>query len=337
MQWKKEKITLRDGSSVDAQAPIIISASRSTDIPAFYGEWFVKRWEAGYIKWTNPFNGQPLYVSTKSARCVVFWTKNPKPFMKHLDWCDKNIPNYYFQFSLNDYDKEKYEAKVPSVQSRINTFKELSQRLGKTRVVWRYDPLILTSDISIDELIKRIKNIGDEIHTYTAKLVFSFVDISIYKKVQSNLNKENVPYIEWSKELMNEFASKLHELNKSWNLQLGTCSEKIDLEKYAIVHNKCIDDDLMIDLFSDDKGLMDFLGVEIHGGGLFGDGEVIKTRNLKDKGQREDCGCIMSKDIGAYNTCPHECNYCYANTSKEIAMRNYQRYLEDKNSESIIS
>lgn len=335
MQWKKEKIKIDNNTTTDAQAPIIISASRSTDIPTFYPDWFVSRWEAGYIKWTNPFNGQPLYVSFKNTRVVVFWTKNPRPMFKYLDWCDKNIPNYYFQFSLNDYDKEKYEAKVPSVESRIKTFKELSKRIGKKRVVWRYDPLILTKDIDVNELLRRVKNIGDQIHEFTEKLVFSFVDIDIYKKVENNLKKEDVPYIEWNETSMDEFAKGIYEINKNWGLQLGTCSEKIDLDKYGIVHNKCIDDDLMIDLFSEDKELMDFLGVEIKQADLFNDGEIIKTRNLKDKGQREDCGCIMAKDIGAYNTCPHECNYCYANASKEIAKKNYKKYLENPNSESI--
>ena len=336
MQHYKQEITLPDGTSVEAQTPVIVSASRSTDIPAFYSDWFIKRWEAGYLKWTNPFNGKPLYVSFANTRAVVFWTKNPRPMFKYLDYLDKNIPNYYFQFSLNDYDKEGYEGKVSSVESRIKTFKELSQRVGKKRVVWRFDPLILTNEIDIDELLKRVKKIGDELKDYTQKLVFSFVDIGIYKKVQSNLNKEQVPYIEWTPQLMDEFASKLSNLNKSWCLELGTCSEKIDLDKYNIVHNKCVDDDLMIDLFSEDKELMDFLGVKIEQADLFSDGEVTKTKKLKDKGQREDCGCIVAKDIGAYNTCPHECNYCYANASKELAKRNYQKYLENPNSESII-
>ena len=336
MQNKKQIITLQDGSKVEAQVPIIISASRSTDIPTFYSDWFISRWEAGYIKWTNPFNGQPLYVSFKNTRLVVFWTKNPRPMFKHLDYLDKNIPNYYFQFSLNDYDKERYEAKVPSVESRIKTFKELSQRLGKKRVVWRYDPLILTKDIDVNELLRRVKNIGDQIHEFTEKLVFSFVDIDIYKKVENNLKKEDVPYIEWTTQNMEEFAKGISQINKDWGLQLGTCSEKIDLDKYGIVHNKCIDDDLMIDLFSHDSQLMDFLGVKIEPADLFSDGSIKKTRNLKDKGQREDCGCIMAKDIGSYNTCPHECNYCYANTSKEIAKKNYQNYLDNKNKESII-
>lgn len=336
MQWSKETIILDDGSKAEAQAPIIVSASRATDIPTFYSDWFVKRWQAGYIKWTNPFNGKPLYVSFKNARCVVFWTKNPRPIMKHLDFIEKNIPNYYFQFSLNDYDKEGYEAKVPSVKSRIETFKELSTKVGKEKVIWRFDPLILTEDLHVEELLKRVKHIGDELKDFTCKLVFSFVDISIYTKVENNLKKDGIAYVEWSVEKMNEFAQGLQELNKAWGLKLGTCSEKIDLEKYGIDHNKCIDDDLMCELFSHDKELMDFLGVEIKPANLFSGGKTTKTKSLKDKGQREDCGCVMSKDIGQYNTCPHECNYCYANTSKEVAKKNYKRHLEDTGRENIL-
>lgn len=337
MQWKKQKIILKDGIQVDTQAPVIISASRATDIPTFYSDWFVNRWEAGYLKWTNPFNGKPLYVSFANTRLVVFWTKNPRPMFKYLDYLDENIPNYYFQFSLNDYDKEGYEAKVPSVESRIKTFKELSNRLGKKRVVWRYDPLILTDTIDVDELLRRVKNIGDQLKDYTEKLVFSYADIVTYKKVQNNLDKEQVPYVEFTPETMEAFAKGISEINKEWGLELGTCSEKIDLDKYGIVHNKCIDDDLMIDLFSEDNELMEFLGVEIEEPSLFETERTItKKRNLKDKGQREDCGCVMSKDIGQYNTCPHECNYCYANTSKELAKKNYQRHLDDKSGEGIL-
>ena len=335
MKWQKETITLSDGSKVDAQAPIVISASRSTDIPAFYGAWFINRLKAGYLKWINPFNGVPLYVSFKNTKAVIFWTKNPKPMFKHLDYMDENIPNYYFQYSLNDYDAEGFEDKVAPVESRIKIFKELSNRLGKKRVVWRFDPLILTDTIDISELLKRVKRIGDELHDYTEKLVFSFVDIEIYRKVANNLKKDNVNYIDWTPQLMDEFAEGIYKINKDWGLELGTCSEKIDLEKYNIVHNKCIDDDLMIDLFSADKVLMDFLGVEIKPADLFDDAIVVKNKNLKDKGQREDCGCIMAKDIGQYNTCPHECNYCYANTSKELAKKNYRIHLKNLDAETI--
>ena len=182
MTWEKLEILTDEGEKVTAQAPVIVSASRSTDIPTFYADWFVERWKKGYIKWLNPFNGVPLYVSFKNTKVVVFWTKNPKPMFKHLGFLDENVKNYYFQFSLNDYDKEGYEGKVPRLENRINTFKELSERIGKERVVWRFDPLLLTTEIDIKELLRRLENIGNQIYFFTNKLVFSFADISIYKK-----------------------------------------------------------------------------------------------------------------------------------------------------------
>ena len=337
MTWEKLEILTDEGEKVTAQAPVIVSASRSTDIPTFYADWFVERWKKGYIKWINPFNGVPLYVSFKNAKVVVFWTKNPKPMFKHLDFLDVNVKNYYFQFSLNDYDKEGYEGKVPRLENRINTFKELSERIGKERVVWRFDPLLLTTEIDIKELLRRLENIGNQIYFFTNKLVFSFADISIYKKVVNNMNKANIDYIEFSPDTMIEFAEGLNKLNKKWNLELATCAEKFDLDKYGIIHNKCVDDDLMIKLFSHDIELMKFLGIEFTEPTLFEDGEsFIKTRKLKDKGQREACGCIMSKDIGEYNTCPHECVYCYANTSFETAKNNYKSHTANPFAETII-
>jgi len=337
MIWKKTEILNDLGETVMAQAPVIISASRSTDIPTFYADWFIERWNKGYIKWKNPFNGVPLYVSFKNTRVVVFWTKNPKPLMKHLNFLNENIKNYYFQFTLNDYDKEGYEGKVPKLANRIKTFKELSERIGKERVVWRFDPMILTNKIDVKELLLRVENIGNQLKNYTKKLVFSFADISTYKKVENNLKKEQINFVEFTDSTMHEFAKGLQELNKKWKFEIATCAEKIPLEQYDIKHNKCIDDDLMIELFNNDKPLMDFLGVKFEEPNLFDNSNRIKkTRKIKDKGQREACGCIMSKDIGQYNTCPHECVYCYANTSKEIAKRNYKTHTEHPFADTII-
>lgn len=337
MKWLKTEITNQEGEIIPAQAPVIISASRSTDIPTFYGDWFVNRWKKGYIKWINPFNQVPLYVSFKNTRAVVFWTKNPKPFMKHLPFLDAEVKNYYFQFTLNDYDKEGFEGKVPRLDNRIKTFIELSNKIGKERVVWRFDPMILSDTISVDELLRRVKNIGDQLYKYTDKLVFSFADISVYKKVENNLNKEDIDFVEFNETTMSEFASGLQKLNENWNLKIATCAEKIPLEQYGIQHNKCIDDDLMIDLFSEDQELMKFLGVKFKEPDLFNDNQSIKkSRVIKDKGQREACGCIMSKDIGQYNTCPHECVYCYANTSKELARKNYKSHILNLDSAGIL-
>jgi len=336
MNWAKESIIKLNGEIVDAQVPIIISASRSTDIPAFYADWLVERLKEGYVKWTNPFNRVPLYVNFSKARVIVFWSKNPKPIIKHLDFIREKIPHYYFQFTLNDYANENIEPNVPNVSSRIETFIQLSEKIGKDKVIWRYDPLILTDKIGVDELLRKVENIGNQLKGLTSKMVFSFADIQLYKKVQNNLRKSSINHYEFDEQTMNEFAQGLQQLNKSWNYEIGTCAEKIPLEKYGIVHNKCVDDDLMIKLFPNDKILMDFLGVQITPPDIFNPkGGIEKQGKNKDKGQRELCGCIFSKDIGEYNTCPHLCEYCYANTSKETALKNWNQHLQNKLAETI--
>jgi hypothetical protein len=211
MNWDKINITKQDGEVVEAQAPIIISASRSTDIPAFYSDWFIQRIKEGYVKWKNPFNGVPLYVSFNKARLIIFWSKNPKSMLKHLDYLDERIKNYYFQYTLNDYDIEKLEPNVPNVQSRIETFIELSERIGKGKVIWRFDPLILTDKIGVDELLKKVENIGNHLKNHTEKMVFSFADIKLYKKVQNNPPGKQPSYSSntWKYDVINNFWSMI--------------------------------------------------------------------------------------------------------------------------------
>ncbi|MDR2382872.1 MAG: DUF1848 domain-containing protein [Prevotellaceae bacterium] len=315
MNWDKTQIKKENGEFVEARTPVIISASRSTDIPAFYPDWLINRIKEGYVKWKNPFNGVSLYVSFEKTRLFVFWSKNPKPMLKYLDFLDEKEYNYYFQFTLNDYDAEKLEPNVPNVQERIETFIDLSERVNKQKVIWRFDPLILTDKIGVYELLRKVENIGNQLKSNTQKMVFSFADIEIYKKVRNKLRSNSIPYQEFDERTMNEFAAGLQQLNEKWQFELATCAEKIPLEKYGIIHNKCVDDDLMTKLFPHDKALMDFLGVKISPPDMFNSTDVLKKkRNIKDRGQRQFCGCIVSKDIGEYNTCPHLCMYCYAIT-----------------------
>lgn len=340
MKWTKNKIILQNGEIVEAQEPIIVSASRSTDIPRFYSDWFVERLKHGYVKWKNPFNGSYIYVSFKKTRLIVFWSKNPKPLIKKLDYLLENKINFYFQYTLNDYSNENLEAKVGSVQSRIDTFAELAEKIGREKVIWRFDPYILTKTSNVDELLRRTENIGNQLKNCTDKLVFSFADIDVYKKVQNNLRKNLIQYKEFDENSMIQLASGLSELNTKWKFEIATCAEKIDLKKYGILHNKCIDDDLIIKLFKKDTKLMEFLGYEFNKQLNFFDKINTSIRekkhDLKDKGQREACGCIVSKDIGQYNTCPHECLYCYANTSIKIAKNNYFEYLKNPYGETIV-
>ncbi len=329
--WDKVMIKTDKGEIKEGVAPVIISASRSTDIPAFYSEWFINRLKKGYIKWINPFNRASQYVSFEKTRAIVFWSKNPKPLISHLDEIDKKGINYYFQFTLNDYEYDDLEPNVPILKERIATFKELSNKIGKEKVIWRFDPLILTDKINIEKLLGKVRRVGSEIHNYTEKLVISFADITPYSKVQRNLRKSGIMYNEFDEEGMRKIAEGIQEINKDWNLEVCTCAEITNLSKYNIKHNKCVDDVLMMKIFNGDKILMKFLGVEDDKQLTFGNDE---TNNLKDKGQRLQCGCIVSKDVGQYNTCPHLCVYCYANYSHEIVKKNIKNC--DKNSESIL-
>ena len=196
--WKHTDLTI-DGRLVKAQAPIIVSASISTDIPAFYADWFFKRLEIGYSAWTNPFNGVKSYVSYEKTRFIVFWSKNPRPLLEYLHILEERNIKCYIQYTLNDYEKDKLE-KVLSLENRIETFKLLVERLGKDSVVWRFNPIILTDDISVDDLLAKVQNIGDQLKRYTEKLVFSYADIALYKKVKANLERNGIPYHEWTEE-----------------------------------------------------------------------------------------------------------------------------------------
>jgi len=350
-QWQPIQIKRENGETFKAQAPIIVSASRSTDIPAFYADWFFHRLKVGYSAWTNPFNGVKSYVSYQNTRFIVFWSKNPRPLLLHLDYLKEHNIGCYIQYTLNDYEKEGLERGVPKLSERIDTFRQLVDKLGKGRVIWRFDPLILTDDISIDALLYKIERIGDQLQGYTEKLVFSYADILGYRKVKSNLKKSHIPYHEWTEPQMLEFAERLAELNKKWGYTLATCGEKADLQQFGIEHNHCVDDALIIRFAYEDKKLMDFLKVKTFPmpvPNLFGESEplpedaILLPNNTyathgdnRDKGQRQFCGCIVSKDIGEYNTCPHSCEYCYANSSKEIAVRNWKEHKKNQFGETI--
>ncbi|MDD4409709.1 MAG: DUF1848 domain-containing protein [Candidatus Pacebacteria bacterium] len=295
MRWERIIIKNDEGGAVEAMAPIVISASRATDIPAFYPDWLCSRMEKGFLEWNNPFNNVKHYVSFSKCRAMVFWTKNPRPMFKYLDYLDKKIGNYYFHYTLNDYENDCLEPNLPPLRERIASFVELSDRIGKDRVIWRFDPLILTDNIDIDSLLRRIEYIGTRVKDRTNKLIFSFADIDVYKKVEKRLKKEGVRYHDFTLEDKIRIAKGISSINNRLGLEVATCSEDIDLEGCGVKHARCIDPELMSKIFNHDYRLMDYL-----------------KRCKKDSGQRKDCRCISSKDIGKYGTCKHGCKYCYA-------------------------
>lgn len=314
--WEKQAVRLDDGTFAEAVCPVIISASRATDIPAFFPGWFMNRLRVGYVLKVNPFNAaQAQYVSFSRARVIVFWSKNPGPLIQYLPEIDRMGINYYFQFTLNDYTAENLEPGVPPLRERIDTFRVLADKVGKKRVIWRFDPLMLTDALSVDHLLERVASIAARVRDHTERLVVSFADIARYDKVRNNLKREHVNYREFTPELMIEVARRLQSLNREWGLKIATCAEAVDLAPYGIEHSRCIDDRLMTEAFGHDRALMEFLG-----------GTSSSRPRLKDKGQRKECGCIVSKDIGMYDTCRHLCAYCYANTSREAVEKNLRKH-----------
>ena len=292
-----------------------------------------------------------MYISFKNTKAIVFWTKNPKPILPYLKELDARGIHYYFQVTLNDYVNEGFEPNVPSVEQRVKTFKQLSDMVGKEKVIWRFDPLIVTPEITPRTLLAKVWKVGNMLKGYTDKLVFSFVDVLAYRKVQSNLIKEigcftkdNVESSELTQSQKTEIVDGLVKLRdiwkeQGWNISLATCAEDLDLEQYGIEHNRCIDGELMKKLFSDDEDFIYYLNTGyLPERDMFGQlskpHKIKDAKGMKDKGQRKVCGCMISKDIGRYNTCRHFCVYCYANTSRECVQKNAVHYSDD--SESLI-
>ncbi len=295
--------------------PVVLSASRATDIPAFYADWFMNRLRAGFFKWTNPFNpAQTQTVLVSKVRAIVFWTKNPAGLLPHLDELDRRGLHYYVQFTLNDYEKEGLELHLPKLDARVEPFRRLAERLGPDRVVWRMDPLLLTGRLQVPDLLGKAEKLRDRLAGHTRKLVFSFADIETYPAVKRNLARAGIAACEFTREDMESFAQGLADIHRNSGMELATCAEEVDLSAFGIAHNRCVDGDLMARLWPEDAALMEFLG---------------SPAGRKDKGQRKACGCIASKDIGRYRTCPHLCAYCYANSAPVEVERNARAHRSE--------
>lgn len=265
---------------------MILSASRRTDIPAFYSVWLMNRFREGYVYVRNPMNYHQISnisLNPQVIDCIVFWTKNAAPLLPHIDEIGEKY-KFYFQYTLNAYDKQIEQGLSP-LSKRINTFIELSSKIGPERIHWRYDPILLTEQKGVSWHIEQFHSIASQLKGYTNTCVFSYIDL--YEKVKNNISGLGIRSC--IHEEMETIALAFSSIAKANNLILETCAEEIDLAKFCIEHGHCID------------------------GGLI---EKLTGRKLnakKDKNQREVCGCLESIDIGQYNTCLHGCKYCYAN------------------------
>jgi len=291
---------------------MIISASRRTDIPAFYSEWFLKRIKEGYCTVPNPFNAKQvtkINLSASSVDAIVFWTRNAKPILEKLDFLSKRSYKFYFQYTINNFEKG-FEPNSPNIESAINTFKILSNIIGPGKVIWRYDPIIITETMDENFHINNFQNLANQLNSYTKKVVVSIVDD--YKKTLRRVFKVDSSYqskLE-EREKTDNLLQVISEIAHQNNLKIETCAEKKDYSNIGIKPGKCIDDKL----------ILDELGVEL---------------NLKkDKNQRKECGCVISKDVGMNNSCIMGCEYCYATISQKVAIKNFKSH--NPNSPSLL-
>lgn len=278
---------------------MILSASRRTDIPNYYSEWFYNRIKEGFAYVGNPMNPRQISkvnLSPEVVDCIVFWTKNPEPMMERLD--ELAAYKYYFQFTLTGYGKD-IECNVPHKKDKmIPVFQKLSGQIGNKKVVWRYDPILFTEKYTPEYHLAAFGQIAESLKGYTDKCVISFVDT--YAKNKKNLLALKTYTLADDK--IGEFAARLNRIAVENNMTVGSCAEQMDLSQYGIGHNCCIDKKLIEDI----------IGCRLDIG--------------KDKNQRPECGCAESVEIGAYNTCKNSCLYCYANASPSSVIQTCNRY-----------
>lgn len=285
----------------------IISASRRTDIPAFYSEWFMNRIRAGYCTTVNPYNPKQVSrVSLKSAdvRAIVFWTRNPQPLMKHLPELDNLGYKYYFLYTLIGYPRQ-IDPASPPLENAVDNFQKLSRLIGKEKVIWRYDPLLLSNLTPLKWHIKQTSRLIAELCGYTERMLTSV--ITPYRKTVTRMKTEpggNFTFLPDAfdvrayGDIFRHIADKAREAG----IFPQSCAEPTDLSACGISPAKCIDDELLARITGE------------------------RCPYIKDPGQRKACRCVASKDIGATNSCLFGCPYCYATRSFTLAQKNFERH-----------
>ena len=282
---------------------MIVSVSRRTDVPAFYAEWFFARLKAGRVLVRNPMNARfysDVPLTPDSVDAFVFWSKNPAPLFEQIDrLCDYS---FYFQFTLNPYDSS-IEPNLPD-KSRFLAplFLKMADKLGPERVLWRYDPIIFTTEFTLDWHLFHFESLARRLKGATRRCTISFLDS--YRKIQKVLTLLGV--ISPDRYDLATFLKRLQEIALDNGMRLVTCAEGAWLRQYyELPAGACVDSEILSSIA----------------------GKTLTV--TKDHNQRCDCGCSESVDIGAYDSCLHGCLYCYANSSRKRIERNLAQFRSD--------
>ena len=281
---------------------MIISASRRTDIPTYYSEWFFNRLREGYVLVRNPMNARQISrisLSPEAVDGIVFWTKNPVPMLSRLGELEP-YP-YYFQFTLTAYGRD-VEPNLPGKNGvLIPAFQELSRMAGRERVVWRYDPIFLSDRYTVEYHCRYFRVLAAKLGEYTEKCTVSFLDF--YRSTARNMRSLHIR--EMTAAQQREMMERFSEIAGEYGLYIDTCSEAISLEDLGVSHASCVDRERL----------------ERIGG--------YRLKVGRDRNQRKECGCAASVDIGAYDTCGNGCLYCYATDSPPRAAERVRAHRPD--------
>ncbi len=275
---------------------MIISVSRRTDIPAFYAEWFRNRLREGFALVRNPIvpsRIRRIDLTPANIDGIVFWSKNPRPLLPYLDEvADRGIP-FYFQYTLNPYGAP-CEPAVPPLAERLETFAVLAERFGRERLVWRYDPVIFSGAFTPAYHEEWFGRIAEALAPHAGKCFLSFLDF--YRKTKRN--SAGFGFFDPANAEKFELASRLASIAAGFGIRIESCAAAFDLAAAGIERGRCVDPALFQRLF----------------------------KFVKDRSQRPGCGCAASADLGAYDSCPHGCCYCYANASPRLANERFGRH-----------
>mgnify|MGYP005801260337 FL=1 len=274
---------------------MILNTGGRTDTVQYYTEWLLNRFSEGYVLTRNPLfpNKISRYELTPDkVDCVVFCSKNYQPILPRLHEITDCF-NTYFHYTITAYGKD-IEPGVPSIEESMETLIRLSDQVGKQRVAWRYDPVLLTKEYTIERHLQTFERMAGELAPYIDRCIFSFVEM--YKKLESNM-PELIPL---STDDMDELACGVGSIARKCGIHLQTCGTNVDYSRYGIHASGCMTLDIL------------------------GEANGIEFKKLKHKGMRQGCHCIESRDIGAYDTCLNGCKYCYANKNPQKAFENYK-------------
>jgi hypothetical protein len=277
---------------------MIVSVSRRGDIPAFHSDWFMEQLRRGEVRVGNPFRpaeGKLVSLKKEAVDAIVFWSRDPRPLMGHLPEIERGGYAYYFLLTVTGYPRV-LEPGTPEPETAASFFRELAERIGRRRVIWRYDPVIFSEPTDFAFHASNFRRLADLLAPYASRVVVSFFDP--YPKLLRRMKNAGLDAkaAAGSPARQSELLARLAVAAGSFGLEIQTCAEVVLPSGMRLGTNarrlvgpgKCIDETLLNELFG------------------------LQLAYRKDPAQRKLCLCQRSVDIGSYGTCRHGCIYCYA-------------------------